>query len=158
MIIRDLGEIAGSPTSTSTTSAAHPSALPVAASAAVFPSPSSRRSRCSSTARRSPIGGSTRSVRRSAVRSASGSVGATGRGSSSTGARRRCSGRSENDDQTGGARRQALRAVQSPSARRSTRGDPIAKVSIDSGETVMSCLRNMARKRAVLLVSDGSAG
>lgn len=37
-------------------------------------------------------------------------------------------------------------------------GDPIAKVSIDSGETVMSCLEKYARKRAVLLVSDGVGG
>ena len=37
-------------------------------------------------------------------------------------------------------------------------GDPIDKVSIDTGETVMSCLEKYARKRAVLLVSDGVGG
>lgn len=37
-------------------------------------------------------------------------------------------------------------------------GDPIAKVSIDTGETVMSVLEKYQRKRAVLFVSDGIGG
>lgn len=37
-------------------------------------------------------------------------------------------------------------------------GDPIAKVSIDAAETVMSVLEKYARKRAVLIVSDGVGG
>lgn len=37
-------------------------------------------------------------------------------------------------------------------------GEPIAKVSIDTGETAMSVLEKYARKRAVLLVSDGVGG
>jgi prophage tail gpP-like protein len=37
-------------------------------------------------------------------------------------------------------------------------GDPFDKVSIDTGETVMSVLEKYARKRAVLLVSDGVGG
>lgn len=37
-------------------------------------------------------------------------------------------------------------------------GDPIEKVSIDTGETAMSVLEKYARKRACLLVSDGVGG
>ncbi len=37
-------------------------------------------------------------------------------------------------------------------------GEPIDKVSIDTGETAMSVLEKYARKRAVLLVSDGVGG